>query len=88
MRWRRAEGRFVAGAGRTCAGYCVVAEHDPLLYEGEEYARRLEAAGVPVELRRYEGQVHGFVRLAALTPDAGRALDEISAAIGAARGQR
>ena len=26
VRWRRAEGRFVAGAGSTCAGYRVVAE--------------------------------------------------------------
>ena len=66
----------------------VTAELDPLVFEGEEYARRLEAAGVSVELRRYEGQIHGFVRLAALTPDAGRALDEICVAIRAAREQR
>lgn len=27
MRWRRAEGRFVAGAG-ACTGYVVLAEHE------------------------------------------------------------
>jgi hypothetical protein len=27
VRWRRAEGRFVAGSG-SCAGYVVVSEHD------------------------------------------------------------
>jgi len=59
----------------------LTAEHDPLCHEAEEYARRLEAAGVAVELHRYEGQIHGFVRFAAMTPDAGRALDEIAAAL-------
>jgi len=57
------------------------AEHDPLCYEGEEYARLLEAAGLPVTLTRYEGQIHGFVRLGALCPRAGDALAEIAAAL-------
>jgi acetyl esterase len=57
------------------------AEYDPLCEEGEAYARRLQAAGVPIVLTRYEGQIHGFARLGALTADAGRALDEISTAL-------
>src|SRR5690606_20971382 len=38
----------------------MTAEHDVLRDEGEEYARRLEAAGVAVDHRRHAGQVHGF----------------------------
>jgi acetyl esterase len=41
----------------------LTAEHDPLRDEGEEYAHRLEAAGVPVQFRRIEGQMHAFFQL-------------------------
>jgi len=59
----------------------IVAEHDILREDGEEYIRRLEMSGVPVEVHRYEGQLHGFISFPAKL-DAGRdAVDKSAAAL-------
>ncbi len=40
--------------------YIATAGFDPLRDDGEDYARRLRAAGVAVALRRHSGLIHGF----------------------------
>lgn len=42
----------------------LTAEYDPLRDEGEQYGRRLSAAGVTAEVRRIPGQVHTVFGLA------------------------
>jgi acetyl esterase len=53
----------------------LTAEHDVLRQEGEEYAERLRAAGVPVEHRRFAGQMHGFFTLVNVLPGSAEGLE-------------
>lgn len=52
-------------------------EYDFLRVEDETYARRLAAAGVPVQVLRYRGLTHGFADQVGVTPQAEDALAEI-----------
>jgi acetyl esterase len=62
----------------------VLAACDPLVDEGEDYAERMRAAGVPVEVRTWPGMAHGFIRWTGAVEAARRALDEAAARLRAA----
>jgi acetyl esterase len=52
----------------------ITAGFDPLRDEGEAYATRLAASGVPVVQKRFDGIVHGFLTLDRLFPQADAAI--------------
>jgi acetyl esterase len=60
----------------------VTAEFDPLRDEGEAYGDALQAAGVPVHVQRYDGMIHGFFDMGAVSPAAQAAIDESCARFG------
>jgi acetyl esterase len=59
----------------------ITAEFDPLRDEGEAYADLLQQAGVPTEVHRYDGQIHGFLGMYGVLDDGHRALDEVADAV-------
>jgi acetyl esterase len=61
--------------------FVATAGLDPLRDEGEAYAQRLDEAGVPTTLVRYDGMIHGFLRMPAVIDRAGAALDDLSAVL-------
>ena len=56
----------------------VTAGFDPLCDEAEDYARRLKLAAVPTTLLRFDGLVHGFIHMLAVSRACKRALSEIA----------
>jgi acetyl esterase/lipase len=56
----------------------ATAGFDPLLDQGEAYARALQTAGVPVVYRCYDSLAHGFVAFAGAVPAADVACREIA----------
>jgi len=59
----------------------ITAEFDPLRDEGEAYAVRLQEAGVPITLKRYDGMIHGFLSLGTVLEQGKRAIEDAAAAL-------
>jgi acetyl esterase len=59
----------------------VTAECDVLRDEGEAYASRLEAAGVPVTCTRYAGMIHPFFSMQGKLAQARQAVEQVAAAV-------
>jgi acetyl esterase len=74
--WRASPARARTMAGLPPA-YVLTAGADPLRDEGDEYARRLKQAGVPVTYRTFPGQFHGFFTMGKLLHQANVAASEI-----------
>ena len=62
----------------------ITDEIDPLRSEGEEYARKLQEAGVPVTTTCYGGVTHEFFGMAAGVDEAKEAVEEAAEALRAA----
>lgn len=67
--------------GGVAPAMVLTAEYDTLRDEGDAYARRLAEAQVPVDHRRYPGQIHCFYRLGAVTDQAWACLDDCAAGL-------
>jgi acetyl esterase len=59
----------------------ITAEYDPLRDEGEAYARRMEEAGVPVTLTRYDGVLHAFFTMPGTLQKADEAIAQACGAL-------
>jgi acetyl esterase len=64
----------------------ITAECDPLRDQGEAYARKLQSAGVSVELKRYEGMIHPFFQFGGVLDTAKVAMADAASAVRRALG--
>ncbi len=59
----------------------ITAEMDPLVDEGESYARRLRGARVPVDYQVVAGMIHGFLTMGGKVDAANRVITTIASAL-------
>ncbi len=57
----------------------ILAGFDPLCAEGDAFAARLEKEGVKTTVKRYPGQIHGFLSNGKMLPKANDAIEDIAA---------
>jgi acetyl esterase len=69
---------------RLAPAWIALAEYDPLVDEGLDYAERLRTAGVPVDCTVYEGMIHAFFQHAGFVVRARQAHADACAALRAA----
>ena len=75
--WQASPARAKTLAGLPPA-YVLTVGGDPLRDEGDEYAARLKAAGVPVTYKHFPGQFHGFFTMGKLLQQANVAATDIA----------
>jgi len=61
--------------------FLCLAECDPLVDEGVQYADKLRAAGVPVDLEIYRGVTHEFIKMGRAIPEARQAHADLARAL-------
>jgi acetyl esterase/lipase len=66
-------GRSAEELGGLPPTLVVTAERDVLRSQGQDFAHRLESAGVPTTLDHYDGVMHEFFGAAAVLPEAEQA---------------
>ncbi len=64
--------------------WIALAQCDVLYDEGKNYAEKLKADGVEVQVTVYQGMAHGFIRMANVVDVAKQAVDDAASAIKAA----
>ena len=67
--------------GKLPSALVITAEYDPLRDEGDAYADRLRAAGVPTVSSRYDGMIHGFFGMSAVLDRGKQAMSEACTAL-------
>ena len=62
--------------------YILTGGQDPIQDDGIEYAKVLQASGIPVKHVHYAGMTHGFCSMTALSPDALLAVEDAADYLG------
>jgi len=80
----RASPLLAKDLSRLPPAFIATAGFDPLKDEGQAYAERLNAAGVPAAYKCYEGTIHGFLTMGRVLKVADIAIADAAAALSAA----